>query len=212
MYQPHPSHALNSLFAQRPYQGAAPASATYLFVGLDANYDVDIESSPAFNNVLDYHQDGVAFWQRHGVHHPFLLTQYRGDGRRYHTTFAKVGFKPQHAAFVSFVELLHVPTVGRNKLVPEDLDPSHLQMLNAVMLNGKAQYIFISAGVARLMRASGAFPWLPKQPMARGSLPVLYKANQRTVYLHLHFSNYGKFQQQLDREATAIASLIPQPD
>lgn len=210
MYQAHPSYALNSLFAQRPYQGAAPASATYLFVGLDANYAVDIESSPAFNNVLGYHQDGVAFWQRHGVHHPFLLPQNRGDGRRYHTTFAKVGFKPHHAALVSFVELLHVPTVGRNKLVPEDLDPSHLQMLNAVMLNGTAQYIFISAGVARLMRASGAFSWLPKQPIAPGSLPVLYKANQRTVYLHLHFSNYGKFQQQLTREAVAIAALIPQ--
>ena len=209
MYRPHPSPELKSLFARQPYQGAEPSSAKFLFIGLDANYDASIENTPIFQNVLEYHQDGVAFWRRHGVHHPFLLSQYRGDGRRYHTTFAKVGFKPQHADLVSFMELLDVPTVGRSKLTPEDLDTSHLQRLNAVILNGKAEYIFISAGVARLMRASGAFSWLPKGAMEQGLLPLLYKGNQRTVYLHLHFSNYGKFQQQLEREARAIASLIP---
>jgi hypothetical protein len=209
MYQQHPSHELKKLFARQPYQGAIPSSAKFLFVGLDANYSAGIENTPIFQNVLEYHQDGVSFWRRHGVHHPFLLSQYRGDGRRYHATFAKIGFKPEHAELVSFVELLHVPTIGRNKLSPEDLNPSHLQMLNSAILEGDAEHIFISAGVARLMRASGAFSWLPKAPTTLGSLPLLYKANQRAVYQYLHFSNYGKFQLQLEREASAIALLIP---
>lgn len=181
----------------------------FLFVGLDANYDADIEHSPIFQSVLEYHQDGVAFWHRNGVHHPFLLPQYSGDGRHYHRNFARIGFEPRHASFVSFVELLHVPSVGRNKkLAPQDLDPLHLLMINSAILDGQAQHIFISAGVARLMRASGSFPWLSRNTLSPTVLPVLYRQGHRSVYLHLHFSNYGKFQLRLEAEATAIASLL----
>ena len=209
MYQPHASDELNARFRQRPYQGVEPSAATFLFIGLDANYDPDLERTPSFRSVLEYHEDGVAFWQRHGVHHPFLLPEYRGDGRRYHRTFASIGFTPAHANLVSFTELLHVPTVGRNRLAPQDLDPSHLHKLNAAILHGKAKHIFISAGVASLMRASRAFPWLPKQPAVSGPLRVFYSEPSRSVYSHLHFSNYGKFQQQLENEAHAIAALLP---
>ena len=209
MYEPHPSSELNEQFSHRPYQGVEPSQATFLFVGLDANYDPDLERSVSFRSVLEYHQDGVAFWQRYGVHHPFLLPQYRGDGRRYHRTFAKIGFSPEHAGLVSFVELLHVPTVGRNKLSPQDLDLSHLRRINMAIVHGKAQHIFVSAGVARLMQASKAFPWLAKEPAGPGPLRVLYKDSSRVVYSHLHFSNYGKFQQQLEQEANAIGALLP---
>ena len=176
---------------------------------LDANYDPNLERSPSFHNVLSYHQDGVAFWRCHGVHHPFLLPQYRGDGRRYHRTFARIGFKPEHAELVSFAELLHVPTVGRSKLTPHDQDPLHLQKLNAAIVRGTAKHIFVSAGVARLMQASKAFPWLPRDLGASKPLRVLYSEPLRSVYSHLHFSNYGKFQQQLEEEAHAIAALLP---
>jgi hypothetical protein len=209
MYQPHPSEVLNTQFRQQPYQGVEPSRATFLFVGLDANYDPDIENSPSFHSVLEYHNDGVAFWQRHGVHHPFLLPEYRGDGRRYHRTFARIGFTPKHANLVSFAELLHVPTVGRSKLVPQDLDPAHLGMLNSAILHGKAKHIFVSASVMRLMQASKAFPWLPKERVGSGPLRILYSNQSRSVYSHLHFSNYGKFQQQLEQEAHAIAALLP---
>lgn len=209
MYQPHPSEELNALFRHRPYQGVEPSVATFLFIGLDANYDAGLESSPAFRTVLEYHQDGVAFWRHRGVHHPFLLPDYRGDGRRYHRTFARIGFTSTHAHLVSFAELLHVPTVGRNDLAPQDFDPQHLRRLNEAILHGKAKHIFVSAGVARLMRASKAFPWLPKEPGASGPLRVFYSEPTRSVYSHLHFSNYGKFQQQLEEEAHAIAALLP---
>jgi hypothetical protein len=123
MYQAHPSHELNCHFSHRPFQGVEPFATRFLFIGLDANYNEDIECSLVFQSVLEYHQDGIAFWQRHNVHHPFLLPQYAGDGRRYHRNFARIGFTRQHASIVSFVELLHVPTVGRNKLEPGDLEP-----------------------------------------------------------------------------------------
>lgn len=209
MYQPHPSSELNAHFRHRPYQGVEPSTTTFLFVGLDANYEADLERLPSFQRVLEYHQDGVAFWRQHGVHHPFLLPQYRGDGRRYHRTFARIGFTPAHASLVSFAELLHVPTVGRSKLTPQDLDPSHLDWLNSAILRGTAEHIFVSAGVARLMLASKAFPWLPKKTAASGPLGIIYREPSRTVYSHLHFSNYGKFQQQLEEEARAIAALLP---
>jgi hypothetical protein len=209
MYQPHPSDELNARFRHRPYQGIEPSAATFLFIGLDANYDPNLERSPSFRSVLEYHEDGVAFWRRHGVHHPFLLPEYRGDGRRYHRTFARIGFTPKHADLVSFVELLHVPSVGRNKLAPQDLDLSHLKKINAAILQGKAKHIFVSAGVARLMQSSKAFSWLSKDAAGAKPLRVLYREPSRSVYSHLHFSNYGKFQRQLEEEAHAIAGLLP---
>lgn len=210
MYQPNPSAELTKCFSRRPYQGVDPRAATFLFVGLDANYDANVEQSQAFPGILEYHADGVAFWREHGVHHPFLLPEYRGDGRRYHRTFARIGFEPRHAELVSFVELMHVPTVGRNKLEVADFDPAHLRNLGFAMLEGKAKYIFVSAGVLRLMQLSGFFPWLREKAQISSLLPVLYEDPLRTVFLHLHFSNYGKFQQRLDAEASAIHSLLRQ--
>jgi hypothetical protein len=208
MYTPHPSNELRQHFAERPYQGADPMAAKLLFVGLDANYDEAIAESPAFPSVLEYHQDGVAFWRRYGVHHPFLLASYRGDGRRYHQTFAKIGFQPDHAHLVSFVELLHLPTIGRSQLIPADLDPGHLKWLDNVIRAGEARHIFVSAGVLRLMQTTDRFQWLRNSPTPKDSLPVLYDDGRRKIYRHLHFSNYGKFQAQLERERTLIWSFI----
>ena len=208
MYIPHPSAELNALFAAKPYQGMAPDDAAFLFVGLDANYDEHVDRSPIFPAIREYHSDGVAFWRRHAVHHPFLLQQYSGDGRRYRRNFARIGFKPEHASLVSFTELLHVPTVGRSVLVPQDLDRGHLQALSAALLGGQARHIFLSAGVARLMRASGAFTWLQSPKEVSGPLRVLHADGLRTVYLHLHFSNYGKVERQMILEASAIRALV----
>jgi hypothetical protein len=196
------------LFERKPFQGANPIDTTFVFVGLDANYARDVESSSTFQRLLEYHEDGVSFWQRTGVHHPFLLPGYRGDGQRYHRTFARIGFRPEHAPLVSFAELLHVPTVGRSELVANDLDANHLRWLNGAVVGGQAKHVFVSAGVARLMRTSGAFPWLGEPKATDSGLRVLYRADGRTVYQHLHFSNYGKFEEQLQAEARAIAALL----
>lgn len=210
MYTTHPSAQLNNIFTCKPYQGIAPDRAEFLFIGLDANYDEHIETMPIFSKILDYHNDGVAFWQKNGVHHPFLLPEYIGDGKFYHSSFARIGFCPQHAGLVSFVELLHVPTMGRNKLDATDLDISHLQMLNSAILEGQARYIFLSDNVHRLMLVSGAFPWLSNKPKeCEGPLSILNRHPNKTVYKHLHFSVYGKFQQQKIQEAAFIGRLLP---
>ena len=208
MYTVHPSVELNAKFAARPFQGVEPRSAAFLFIGLDANYAADIEQSSIFGRILEYHEDGARFWIRHRVHHPFLLPGYSGDGRRYHRTFAQIGFGPQHASLVSFAELLHVPTVGRSKLTPADLDSSHLQRLNDAVLGGSPKNTFVSVGVARLMHASGAFSWLQRDLPSGKVLPAIHRSANGTVFLHLHFSNYGKFQAQLNAEARAISSLL----
>ena len=208
MYQPHPSVELNELFRHRPFQGADPQGARYVFVGLDANYDANLELSSSYSSVLEYHADGVAFWQRYGVHHPFLLPSYRGDGRRYHLNFAKIGFAPADADSVSFIELLHVPTVGRSTLESTDLDKQHLDRINSLITAGDVRRVFVSAGVVRLMLATKAFPWLKPTRPSQELLPILHACGRTQVHLHLHFSNYGKFQTQLDCEAHAIARII----
>lgn len=207
MFTPHPSPALNTLFAERPWQGADPLAARFLFIGLDANYAADIESNSIFPALLDYHRDGAAFWRRHGVHHPFLLPQYRGDGLRYHRNFARLGFTAEHAEQVCFIELLHLPTVGRNALRPSDLDSSHLATLDEALRHGSARHVFASDGVLRLMQSSQRFAWLQLPRVGDGVLPLLWSDGERRLYKHLHFSNYGKFEARMRAEAEAIRAL-----
>jgi hypothetical protein len=73
MFIPHHSQTLNVAFAARPFQGVPPEDATFLFIGLDANYSPAIEENTIFPWLLEYLCDGVAFWRQSGVHHPFLL-------------------------------------------------------------------------------------------------------------------------------------------
>lgn len=209
MYEVHPSERLVRLFEARPWQGADPARAGWIFVGLDANYAADIESGPCRDHVLEYHADGVAFWQRHGVHHPFLLPAYRGDGRRYHRMFARIGFEPADAPSVSFVELLHLPTVGRCRLDPADLSDTHLAWLESVIFEGAAERVFVSSAVLQLMGRTRRFARLrrPSKAASVVTLPRLYADGHRAIHLHLHFSNYGRFQARLDSEINALREM-----
>lgn len=207
MYQQHPSTQLLDLFRDRPYQGVVPEKAALVFIGLDANYAENLEQTPSFSEVLEYHTDGVAFWRRHGVHHPFLLPGYRGDGRRYHQNFALLGFTSDSASKIAFMELLHLPTVGRSKLEVQDLDDRHLTRIDSLVQSNEHRKVFLSAGVARLMRSTGRFDWLDKPRSSSDVLPVLFSRGNTSVHLHLHFSNYGKFQAQMEREAQEIAAI-----
>lgn len=161
VYTPHPSQELTDLFRAKPYQGAPPQDAEFLFVGLDANYDADIQGSSAFARVKKYHEDGVAFWRDRKVHHPFLLADYKGSGQLYHRNFARIGFKPEDACRVSFVELLHIPTIGVSHLVPEDLDSAHLQWPDSLMKRGTRRKVFLSVSRRTMLAACFAriLPW-----------------------------------------------------
>jgi hypothetical protein len=219
VYLRHPSAELNELFQRRPFQGAHPESAEFVFVGLDANYASDIHQSTMFDDIRAYHSDAIAFWRDRGVHHPFLLGGYgRGAGYLYHQNFAQIGFTPEDADRVSFIELLNVPTTteaGRKngKLEIDDLAPAHLDRIDALVTAGKPRTIFLCSDVIDLMIRTHRFGWLRRPPRAcdRETLHVLHRQGSTTVRMHLHFSNYGKFQAQLEREAEAIRALVRAP-
>lgn len=210
MYTRHPSKILNDLFAEKPYQGVPPEDAKFLFIGLDANYSPTIDREPIFQKVCEYHSDGAAFWKKHKVHHPFLLPQYKGDGRKYHLNFAKIGFTAEHADHVSFAELLHVPTVGSSQLEPPDLSARHLSMLNHAITIGKPTHIFVSDKVLRMMSKSKEFSWLPSKYLKTDTaLQVVCRFSGKVVYKHLHFSSWwGKFEQRGAQEAVVIRGLL----
>jgi hypothetical protein len=208
MYHIHDSKPLIKAFERRPFQGAEPESAKFLCVNLDANFDRDIENSPIFPLVPEYLNDGVSFWKKYGVHHPFLLPEYTGDGRYFHESFASIGFTPEEAGDVSFVELLHVPTYGRSSLRAGDLNPEHLQRLNMAILGGRSRYIFVPGSIARLMRASGHFPWMPALPTDEGGpLKVWRTMDTKTVYWHYHCSVYGRYEATKREQLSAIGAL-----
>ena len=209
MYFLHPSEPLRTAFTVRPYQGAAPENATFLFVGLDANCAADVADSPIIPELLAYLSDGVAFWQRTGVHHPSLLPGYgNADGAKYHRTFANIGFRPEHAPRIPFVELMHLTTYGRSRLETGDLKLAHLQWLNEVITAGTAARAFVPDGVARLMRASRMFPWLPKEARNDGrALSVWHRSARTTVDCHYHLSVYGHQEAKKQKQITEIRHL-----
>jgi hypothetical protein len=201
VYIPHRNNKLHELFFFKPYQGADPATAHFLFFGLDANYAPDVEDQPCFPEIATYLEDGVEYWRQRGDHHPFRNPKYRGDGALYHRRFAEIGFTKEHAALVSFVELIDVPTSGRSKLQPNDLQPSHLNRLRAWVLDGRAAYIFIPPGVVRLLNKTSQFSWLPEKPISHdGALPVLFRSDRKVVFSPFHFSCFGKHCLKKDRD------------
>jgi hypothetical protein len=169
-YGPHPSEALREVFRSKPYQGQDPRVAKLIVLGTDANYSPRVSDHAFFSTILEYHEDGVGFWRRNGVHHPFLLPSYpfdrRRDGVRYHRNFQKLGLGPKHADLVSFVELLDMPTIG---VTVEGtflrlLRPAHLAWLEDALFSGGRKLVLINQRLMRtvhqMQQRSGALPIL----------------------------------------------------
>ena len=115
IFEKHPSKLLNELYSKRNYQGANPVEAQILFVGRDPNWAFDVETKEMFNYVYEYLTDGVTFWKTYNIHHPFLLPNYKGDGKSYHKIFSKLNVESSLASKISFVELIGFPTTGLAK-------------------------------------------------------------------------------------------------
>jgi len=208
-YGVHRSDALRELFHAKPFQGADPATATFLFMGSDANFADDIESSRVFGDVCDYLRDGVAFWRSKGRHHPFLLDAYAGSGRRYHRRFEKIGFKPEHAAQVSFVEAFHLPTFGSGQPFASMLQPEHVERLEDWVMHGASRYVFIPKSVLALLHRAGGFPWLDAEPAGhRASLPVLHESPGKVIFAPYHLSYRYVSLELRDRQLADIGALI----
>jgi hypothetical protein len=58
------------------------------------------------------------------------------------------------------------------------------------------------------MKASGHFPWIPSKPTSEGGpLKIWLRTERKTVYWHYHFSVYGKYEREKQRQLAAIAAL-----
>lgn len=173
-YDIHPSQELRALFASMsiPHQGQDPDIASVLFVGLDANYSAELFQHAEFTErIVEYHRDGVAFWKRHGVHHPFLLDEYplkrNQGGVPYHRKFSKMGLTPDVADQISFIELLSVPTTGNTSESRfwELFDVEHARRLDRLVDKGKRRLMLLPGSVISKMQIAtqkfGVFPWVP---------------------------------------------------
>jgi hypothetical protein len=182
-FHQHPSQQMVGLFKQKPYQGQRPEHAKIIFLGSDANYSSTISNHRFFSHILEYHEDGVRFWQTHGKgkHHPFLLDGPNGypfdkrmDGVPYHRNFNKIGLSPLHAPDISFLELLDVPTSGIKSEDKEKffslVSASHIDYIDRLIQSERPKLVLVSDGVLRDMRDIKrraraerrlAFPWLP---------------------------------------------------
>ena len=207
-YTLHPSERLVTQFKKKPWQGNDPAKAHFLFVGLDANYAPDIERT--LPEIFFYLESSVEFWRVKGVHHPFRLPHYRGSGKKYHDKFAEIGFTPKHAEYVSFIELLHLPTTGVSSLKVSDLSTEHVENLRSITDNGSARYIFVFEKVARLMRQTILFPWLHAKPQRiDGDLAVLREQKGQIIYQMYHLSCHRRWQVDvLNRQITQIRRIV----
>ncbi|MGV1100079.1 hypothetical protein ACUUL3_11820 [Thiovibrio sp. JS02] len=155
----HTSPEMVSLFKRKPFQGQSPEKAKIIFLSSDANYSPEISNHDFFKYILEYQKDGVAFWNKYGCHHPFLLANYPFSkskaGVPFHRNFSKLGFGPEHASHISFVELLDVPTIGNKSENVHRfyslVSKSHLEYLETLMLGGGNKLFLVSSGVLRNM-------------------------------------------------------------
>jgi len=142
-FREHPSKELQDLFRCRPFQIQEPEKAKIIFLSLDANWDPKIKDKQPeyFKDTLEYLEDGVKYWKsRKGLYYPRLLRYTEGgydwiddgeyvvhtpmlrytreevgDGRQYHERFSKLGFSPEWADKICFMELLNICTCGNSQ-------------------------------------------------------------------------------------------------
>ena len=198
IFQKHQSEELNKLYLKKNYQGANPNDAKILFVGRDPNWASDIETMRLFRYISEYLTDGVSFWNKYKIHHPFLLPNYKGDGKRYHKIFSKLNIESSFSNKISFVELIGFPTTGNaksnNKLFLEyltsDANRNHLIELDS-FLNDTEKIIFIAWGLIDDLKylncKTGLFKKFVQMNKSKMSISELNK--YENIFIHRHFSD-----------------------
>lgn len=143
-----------------------------MIVELDANYAPGIaQSERFFEQILEYHQNGVAFWRKYGVHHPFLLESYpfkrNTGGVPYHRKFGWMGLTADYAEHVSFIELLPIPTTGQTneKRFGELFDTEHAGRIDRLAVTGEPRMVVLRKTLSNYMqhakKTRNVFAWLP---------------------------------------------------
>lgn len=197
MFQKHPSNSLLELYKIKNYQGANPIEASVLFVGKDPNWASDIDTSLIFDLVVEYLADGVLFWRKYGIHHPFLHSNYNGDGKKYHQAISRIKLSSEHADKISFVEIIGFPTTGMSSIDYKQFteyllsseNRNHLIELDR-LLNDQNKISFLYWGLIEqlkfLNKNTGLFSQfsnIDKSLMTRTDLNKI-----GNLYFHKHFS------------------------
>ena len=167
-YGLHPSSELRQLFEEQkfPHQGQDPQNAKVIVVGLDANYSPEISAVPKFfKHIIEYHADGVLFWEKHQVHHPFLLSDYplnkTTGGVPYHRRFGWMNLGPEYARHISFIELLDVPTTGRTEWSRfwEIFNIDHARRIDELVTSGVPRLVLLSKSLVSNYMAHANKKW-----------------------------------------------------
>ena len=176
----HPSQKLQELFSDKPYQIQEPERAKLIFLGRDANWDINLEDNPLFSEFEEYFQNGISYWENHGYHTPMLNPNYKGEGKTYHRTFKRIGFTSDYAKDICFLELLKVPTYGKSsgknekeylKMVMDDRNKTHLNRIREIQQNTNI-HILIPYGLREIIEKYS-----------------ILDINSKNIFFHKHFSN-----------------------
>ncbi|AXY57694.1 hypothetical protein CDG60_14655 [Acinetobacter chinensis] len=217
VFNKHPSEQLEKLFNSKPYQGQQPEKAKIIFLSSDANYSEEISTHHFFNRIIEYHEDGIKFWQKYQVHHPFLLDEYpfkkNQGGVPFHKRFKSVGLTSEYAKEVCFLELLDIPTIGSmskdKKLFLNLINPDHLKKIDKVFQSDAGQLIFVSKNVIQFMhllkKKYKVFDWLEPNISKVGD-SVKIKSNQLLVIYHFSASVETTYRQSLKTYIDEILS------
>jgi hypothetical protein len=203
---------LRAIFKDKPYQGQDPEKAKVLFVGRDANYPDDLCNHPFFERVKEYHRDGVAFWVKYKVHHPFLCNDFpdkfpkNKGGRPYHKNFTKLGLDWTYAQYISFIELRELPTRGVTGKIPKSVFISklklpHMQRLDRWISQSGRKLVFLPKTIREDMQKfrkddRNLFQFLnfsPPVPLNAFGLPVIYAEDDVLVLETCAFSAWRIF-------------------
>ena len=196
-FQKHPSHKLINFYKLKNFQGANPSDAKILFVGKDPNWSIDIEELSIFNLVEEYLANGVQFWKKYNIHHPFLHPKYTGDGKKYHNSISRLNLNKEYSDRISFIEIIGFHTTGMsstNKKQYDDYVLSSENKLNLIeidnYLNNSDKLIFLYWGLINylkyLNKKTGLFKkfaHIDKKLMNRTDLNKI-----GNIYFHKHFS------------------------
>ena len=207
-FKKHTSDEMVELFKKKPFQGQIPEKAKIILLSSDANYSPKISKHPFFKYIIEYQKDGIAFWKKHGCHHPFMLSNYpkefdrRKDGVPFHRNFSKLGLQAkQYAEHISFLELLDVPTIGNKsenkKLFFDLICSNHLKYIDSLVHGGGHKLFLVSKGVLEDINEikniyPNLFSWSADSPKGERFLKEI-KGNKIKEFYHFSSSQiYGQ--------------------
>ena len=198
-FQKHTSVEMVKLFQDKPYQGQDPRKAKIIFLSSDANYSPRISEHDFFNYILEYQKDGVGFWKKYNVHHPFLLPDYPFNktqaGVPFHRKFSKLKLSSDYSDKISFLELLDVPTIGNKsenrKLFWELVSEKHLRFIDSIIQNDKEKLILAPGAVledmVKMKELYNVFNWLDYS--SKSAATYSQRVNNSTIRKIYHFSS-----------------------